>query len=452
MDAAMPFAPLIRWIMFAAFALALGAGLWERVLAERDPDRQVIVSGRIPDRDPAQPMLHRRLGECCDRIFGDSDWTHTLPSTLAAAGLLLLTGWIGSMLGSSRIGWVASGVLLSTLTFFEFARTSSPDMQVAFWVVFAIACFVRRATGGGTYFEAGFFGTMGIGLLVGGFTAAVVPILAVMGWNIGLRRNGKPSFRLRWMAGLTLTILIVLGWVAAAWFGNEALLEHFISGGFLALFADRDPSLGQSAFLLPFLLAVGILPWLPVALGAFLHWRALRYATWRLSPTGWMLLMWIVPTALVRMSTAPWGFNDALSIFPALALWIAGRGHWQDSDRTTPTGGFAGFWSIWWYRVSLLCALTLIASPALAVAAASLTLPNVDQLGVSQSIGLLLGILVTMVCLLIFLWTKRAEKRGLDRWEAFETAAGFGLVVLGICLWLLLGSQIQRLHIFLVPA
>jgi 4-amino-4-deoxy-L-arabinose transferase-like glycosyltransferase len=448
---------LFHWLIIVAFALALLTGLENRRLgrpfegSQIEVAREMVSSGDwlVPHLNGAvyldRPPLMNWITALSLKIFGDeSAWAARLPSILAAAGALWLTAWIGRMLGDARTGLAAAGVLLSCLNFFGYVGASRPEMMSTFWVVAAMACFVRHASGGGRWFEAGFFSAMGLGLLTDGWMAAAIPMLGALGWNVGRYRTGKPITPLRWIRGLSISLAIPVAWLVAVRLREGSMPVAWGTDGTLALFGNSDPERDWTWSTSLFVFAVGTFPWLPVAFGSGLNWLALRKANWRVSPTGWMLAGWAVAALIVMLLVGPQSFGNSLPIFPAFALWIAGRGRWRDSDQKIPQGGLAGFWSMWWERVSLLCALAFIVSPALAIAAASLTLPSFRQ-KFSLWFGLLLGLLAVGCCLSTYLWTRRSKLNVTERWGAFEEAAGVALTVLGIGLWLLLGSQLDRL-------
>ncbi len=85
------------------------------------------------------------------------------------------------------------------------------------------------------------------------------------------------------------------------------------------------------------------------------------------------------------------------------------------------------------------------------MAAAAITLPGFERYRFSPWFGPTLGLLVVGVGGSIYLWTRRPKLPVVDRWPAFEDAAGAGLAVLGIGLWLLLGWQLNALRGLLGP-
>jgi 4-amino-4-deoxy-L-arabinose transferase-like glycosyltransferase len=453
MDAPMLSPSLTRWLVAAAFALALltslrGRGVSDDEYPHLGEAKEMVATGdwltpavSLSSAHRVPPLRHASTAVCW-LIFGESAWVARLPSALAAAGTLLLVAWIGRMLGNARIGLAAAGVLLSCLGFFAFARALTPEMMNVFWITAAIACFVRRAHGGGRWHEAGFFLAIGMGLLTDGWLGAIVPIPAVLGWNLGRSRSRRAPASLPWIPGVIVALAVPLVWITLFAPRGGDMLEHLKSSGIFSFFGGRKITPWRPWVDLPFVFAVGIFPWLLIAFGALLNWVALRKSAWRMSPTGWLLLGWAGPTLLILLAAGPRSFGDSLMVAPAFALWIAGHGNWRDADPTKPQHGLAGFWSTWWYRVSLLCALAFIVSPAIAITAASLTLPPFEKYDMAPWFGPALGALALGCSGAVYLWTRRAGRMSRNRWDAFEEAGGAALAVLAIGIYLLVGSQI----------
>ena len=451
-------APFVRWLIVAAFALALLTGLGDRGLIEPDEGRyaeiarEMVVSGDwlVPHLNGIEhfqkpPVIYWTTAISL-KLFGFNEWAARLPSALAAAGTLLLTAWIGRMLGGPCIGLAAAGVLLASLEFFVLARSLTPDMMMTFWIVAAITCFVRRATGGNGWFEFGFFAAMGAGFLTKGPLALVVPIFAVLGWNFGRRRAGLIPTKLRWLVGLPLTLAIAVSWFAAMALRDPALYDYFVKYELVQRFASKTHGRSQPLlFFLPVLIA-GIMPWLFVALAALLNWTGLRKVGWRISPTGWLLVGWTVPPLIILSLSGSKLFTYILPLMPALALWLAGGGNWLDAAPAKRSEGIAGFWSVWWRRIGLVCGIAFIASPALALTGASITIDRWKEFGFAWWFGPALGLLALSGAGGAYLGTKWLAREPAGNWPAFERAGSVALAVLGVGLWLLLFSQADRLN------
>ena len=451
-------APLVRWLIVAVFALALLTGLGDRGLIEPDEGRYAEIAREmaesgdwlVPHLNGVEhfqkpPVLYWATAASL-KIFGVNEWAARLPSALAAAGTLLLTAWIGRMLGNRRIGLAAAGVLLACLEFFVLARALTPDLLMTFFITAAIACFVRGATGGGGWFEFGFFAAMGLGFLTKGPMALVVPIFAVVGWNFGRRRAGLARTSLRWIPGLLVTVAIAMSWFAAMAIRDAALYDYFVKYELVQRFASKTHGRSQPLLFFVPVVVAGLLPWLSVAFGALLNWLGLRKAGWRVSPTGWLLVGWVVPPLIILSLSGSKLFTYVLPLFPALALWLAGGANWRDASSAVPSDGVPRFWATWGRRIGLICALGFIASPALAIAAASITIDRWQEFGLARWFGPLLGLLAVACCVAAYVGAILGTREPTEQWHAFEQAGGAALAVLGVGLWLLLFSQADRLN------
>ncbi len=280
MDASMPPAPLARWIMVAAFALALLASLYM-------PRTLIAVRGSAPTAKPFQTSsmcfpvidtttyvpspLFDSVSHFSKGIFGNTAWGKYLPSLLAAAATLLLVWWLGRTLGNERVGWAAAGILVSCLGFFSFVPSNMPYMLATFWITASISCLVARWRGGAWIYELGFIVTLLAGVFTSGWLCAVAPLAAALALRLGMRSVGMatppgPEFE----SGV-LGFAIVAGLVFLTASGVSippAPVVTLLPRNFFnkANVATELPGLASAL-----LLVAGAFPWLLVALGALLH-------------------------------------------------------------------------------------------------------------------------------------------------------------------------------------
>lgn len=452
-------------LLLAAFALALLLLLGGRPLIEPDEGRYAEVaremyrggSWLVPTQNGVphfqKPPLIYWATATSFHVFGLNEFAARLPSTLAAAGALILTFWMGTMLGSARIGLAAAGILLASAEFFLLGRALTPDMLMTFFITLAIACFVRsvflhRHGQPATRWRYGFFVAMGLGFLTKGPMALVVPLAAVLSWKWAERKlpAEQRTPALPWVSGLILTIAISLSWFAAMALSDRALLDYFWKYELVQRFGSKSHGRSQPLlFFVPVLIG-GSLPWLFLAVSALLNWLGLRKAGWNASPTGRLLAGWVlIPLVILSLSGSKL-FTYVLPLFPALALWLAGGGAWSDARAVTPKAPVAAFWATWWRRIGLVCGLAFLASPGLATAAVSFTVTRWQELNLAPWFGAALGALVLASCAGAWFGTLRLERTHGDRWRAFETAGGAALAFFAIGLWLLVLSQQARIN------
>ncbi len=465
-----------------AFAVALLAGLGDRPLLEPDEGRyaemarEMAVSSDwrhwvVPRLNGVEhfnkpPLLHWTAALSL-RAFGVNEWAARLPSALAAGGALLLVAWIGRMLASPRVGLAAAGILLASLEFFALARSLTPDMLMTFFITLAIACFVRWTIGPGRGWQWGFFVAMGLGFLVKGPMAIVVPTCAAAACQIAARRawrreqarraavdgpNGEAlpaPPRIAWVAGMLLTLGIAFSWFILVAATHPGLFRFFVEDELLGRFGSRAHGRSQGWwFFLPVMIG-GVLPWLFAALGGLMNLKGEWRAGWRPSPTGWLLFGWIVPPFLILSASGSKLFTYVLPIFPAVALWLAGTGRWRDPAwkrwPRKPTAS-AAFWGEWWRRTSFFTGFMLLAAPLLAAGFAALTLRRWEEK--TQTAPWFGAAAVALVALggLALWWCVRRGREGAEgtaRWAGLETA-GAALAAFAVGLWLLLSAQLPR--------
>ncbi len=452
-------------LLTAAFALALGTLLGGRPLLEPDEGRYAeIAREMLRDGDWLVPHLNGVphfqkppllywFTASSFALFGLNEWAARLPSALAAAGTLALTFWIGRMLAGARVGLAAAGVLLASLEFFLLARSLTPDMLMTFFITLAIAAFVRRVVlqregDRALRWDGVFFVAMGLGFLTKGPMALVVPLSAAIAWKWAERSlpENQRSQPVSWFSGLLVTIAVAMSWFALMALRDRALFDYFVKYELVQRFASKAHGRSQPLlFFVPVMIG-GALPWLFLALASLLDWLGKRRAGWRPSPTGFLLAGWVVPPLLILSLSGSKLFTYVLPLFPGLALWLAAGGTWRDAvtiERVKPLGSF---WSVWWRRTGLVCGLAFLASPLLALAAASLTFAKWRELNAAPWFGPALGGLAVVCCLGAWLGTRGRERALGDRWRAFEEAGGAALAVFAIGLWLLVLSQQERLN------
>ena len=118
------------------------------------------------------------------RVFGVSEWTARLPSALAFAGVIWLTGWMGWRLRGRKVGWMAALILASMVEPYALGRQITLDMSLTFWITAALACLVEVGVGSRRRWAGYlFFVCMGLGFLAKGPMAWVVPLSAALVWG-----------------------------------------------------------------------------------------------------------------------------------------------------------------------------------------------------------------------------------------------------------------------------
>jgi 4-amino-4-deoxy-L-arabinose transferase-like glycosyltransferase len=274
-------------------------------------------------------------------------WAVRLPAAVSALGCVLLVYLVGRQCGRPTAGFFAACILATCLHFTWLARVGRVDMPLTFLVSLTLAAFylghLRREQGraGWLWFLLGYT-SAGIGLLVKGPIAAVLPGLVIMAFlfieriilpraDLATQATGDPKgnnrkarvlFRSSLWWGLPL-----VGFIAAPWF-VWATIET--NGRFLDTFfwhhnverglGGSDALAAQPWWFYASRLPVDLLPWsllLPVALWFFLEGNA-----WRVDRDGRFGLVWF-STILLFLSLMRFKRADyLLPAYPGLALML----------------------------------------------------------------------------------------------------------------------------------
>jgi 4-amino-4-deoxy-L-arabinose transferase-like glycosyltransferase len=270
------------------------------------------------------PLMHWAIATSL-KVFGVNEWAARLPPALAALGTLLLTWWMGRMLFGRREAALAVLVLLSCLEFFGMARLLTPDMLMTFWICAALACLVKRVRGKGRPLWGWlFFVAMGLGFMTKGPMAFVVPLSGAIAWQRAERRNGG-GFRLPWVRGMALALLVALWWFVALSLHDPALFRYFAGDELVQRFGSGHHGRSKPWWFFLVVLPAGAFPWtfLLAALAgerALAWWRGARPA-----PAAWLLMGWVLPPLVILSFSGSKLPTYILPLFPALAL-AAGRG------------------------------------------------------------------------------------------------------------------------------
>lgn len=136
-----------------------------------------------------------------------------LPAALSALGTVLLVYLLAAARGRPRAGLIAAAILATCLHFTWMARVGRIDMPLTFGVSLALTgfyvgrCRQREGRRAWPWFTSAYL-AMGVGLLLKGPIAAVLPAVAVCAQLLSER--ARPRLGLWW--GVPLTLAVALPW------------------------------------------------------------------------------------------------------------------------------------------------------------------------------------------------------------------------------------------------
>jgi 4-amino-4-deoxy-L-arabinose transferase-like glycosyltransferase len=272
-------------------------------------------------------------------VFGVHDWAARLPTALGAVGLMGMTAAMGRWGFGRRAGFYSGLAIGTSAGLFLFTRIVIPDVLLTLAVAAALYCFLRAIVDEDRRWALGFWGSMGLGLLLKGLLAALVPV-ATAGLYLLIRRHildRRTWYLLRPFSGFALMLAIYLPWVLLAAWRNPPLLDitlrsepgvyrgffwfYFINEHLLRFLNLRYPrdynTVPRHTFLILHL--VWIFPWsvfLPAALRAQYLVSDTRAQSLRL-----MIILWIVfLLAFLSFSTTQEYYS--MPVYPALCLLV----------------------------------------------------------------------------------------------------------------------------------
>jgi 4-amino-4-deoxy-L-arabinose transferase-like glycosyltransferase len=261
---------LIAGILVASVMVA--APIWQHGEAREGLVIQDIVQNQrwiLPLRNnelPSKPVLYHWIAACFALLFGLSDVTVRLPSTLASAVIVLLTFRLGNLIGGRKTAWLAVGALLGTYQFWAAGTSARVDMVFSAAITASLCGWFFWYQTGSQPARIMSYLAAACAMLAKGPAGLVLPALAIVGF---LMLEGKLS-RLwdfwSWpLVGVVLAIDLGWYWTAYIYGGEPFLQQHIVrenfnrfvgSGGFHTHKVTVDPLVWFATQLFPWNLAL----------------------------------------------------------------------------------------------------------------------------------------------------------------------------------------------------
>ncbi len=363
------------------------------------------------------------------KLFGPSALAARLVSVFSAAGVVVLTSWLGALWGGRASGLRTGVVLAACPLFLVLSTIVNLDMFLTLWVTAGVAAF---AYGIGSSEEerprrdlAILLGycALGLAVLTKGPVALAVPGLVWLSWRpVGARVGVLPP---RFLAGSAVFLLVAAPWFVWTIAEVPGFADFFFVKGNLGRLSGADGQ-GVNTHGQPFYF------YLPVLLGGSAPWIAFLATPWgvlreELRAGSWPRLAWswIVPGLLFFSLVAGKLPGYVLPLFPGVAL-LVGRRWTQAACREDPRGWRIGAGAV-------IALASLAASTALLVAVfwpwkEAWWAPMLDR-PLAVLAGALLGAGGACVFLLLARSTGTRAFQAMSVWVALELALGSWLKV-----------------------
>lgn len=198
--------------------------------------------------------------------LGRNEWAARLPMALAFVLSTVLIFQLGKTFVPNR-PWLPAFIYLSAPFPFLAANTINTDTVLAAMETLAVLCYVQaRFANKSLYWLDAMWAAFGLAVLTKG-PPALLPLLAIVSFQF-LHRGGPRLWR---PAGSLAFALIGFSWFALVIYRHPGLLDYFLGHEVMARVAsaklNRHPQwYGPFLIYLP-TLVLGLLPWMPLALG-----------------------------------------------------------------------------------------------------------------------------------------------------------------------------------------
>ena len=191
----------------------------------------------------AKPILYYWMVVSSFKVFGVSLASARIPSAIFGTLSIGLIFLLGRKLFDSRVGLFSSFILPTIYLHFQISRWSTTDMALSFFILLALYLFVLLYK---TNFQKNtyaylFYISMGLGFMVKGPPAILIPSLTILGFLIATKRRS-------WFAdlhigkGLIILSIIILPWfVAMFWMHGEEFTNHIIGNEIKNRLAHNTP-------------------------------------------------------------------------------------------------------------------------------------------------------------------------------------------------------------------
>jgi 4-amino-4-deoxy-L-arabinose transferase-like glycosyltransferase len=268
-----------------------------------------------------KPMFFYWLVAFSYKIFGITEWSARLSSTVFALGCLFL---IYRFASQSRGSWEALWsvlILLTSVEFFLLARIVRSDMTLTFCVTLALCSFYSAIHAENEKAKKLdcllMYGALGAGTLVKGLIGLVIPGMVFFLYLL-LTNKWSILGRLHLLPGALLFLVIVIPWYLWVDARNPGYLRYFFWDEHFTRYLTDEFNRSQSWSYFFFVIAVGFFPWtllLPLVVKD--SWQ-------KIDDKNIFLILWAVLPLLFFSASNSKLPHYILPIYPALAI-LTGR-------------------------------------------------------------------------------------------------------------------------------
>lgn len=326
--------------LIAALALAVGVDNMTRPLAHPDEGRYSEISREMAASGDwvtprlngikyfEKPPLQYWATAAAFRLFGESEFTARLYTSLCGLAALLAVGFTARRLAGTDSALLAVAVLLSSPYFLAMGGIVTLDTGTTAWTTVAVCAFLLAASGGGgagrRWMLVAWAG-MALAILSKGLIGIVFPAAAIF-LHCLVNRDWRLLAKLEWARGLALFLAICVPWFILVSKANPEFARFFFVHEHFERFLTKEHRRDQPWWFFWPILFAGFLPWaVSIVPAALAGWRTEAGATafpWRRFAILWSGFIMVFFSASGSKLPA-----YILPVFPVFALvlgdWIA---------------------------------------------------------------------------------------------------------------------------------
>jgi 4-amino-4-deoxy-L-arabinose transferase-like glycosyltransferase len=285
-----------------------------------------------------KPVLFHWLQAASMKAAGTNELGARLAPALAALAIVATTAWLGTVLLSFEVGFVAALLLAASPAVFALARYAILDTVFTAFLFGGVSLIAVAALNDRPRLQWPGYVLIALSVLTKG------PLSFVLcGLTFGLALIVSADLRRRLLAlhfviGLLIVVALSLPWFVYMWLRfRDAFVAGYLLDENVSLFAtNRFNSRFDPAFYIR-VLAAGLLPWTGLLIGRLVD--DVRGVRRRESPDSVETLLWCWTAAIVGFFTAS-RFKLDHYVFPAApALCLLTARAWADVRRRVPDPG-----------------------------------------------------------------------------------------------------------------
>ncbi len=202
---------------------------------------------------------------CSYLLFGFNEWAARLPSAICALAGIAVTFWFARRHLGEAAGWLAAGFLALSPLYIVFGRIVIFDMMLTLCMTAsALAVYVAMEKEDGPPSRAAcvvFFAAAGVGTIVKGPVALVVPALLALTWAFARKRPALLG-RLLWGRGMLIFAAVVFPWLGLVSLRNPGFLRYALLGENIQRMSSNKFETGRPAWFYLTVLLPGLFPWI----------------------------------------------------------------------------------------------------------------------------------------------------------------------------------------------